>query len=151
MRLATADEDFPEYEIPSPDSGQGGWYIDTDIPNAGAFFTGSHVRHPSGMMVIWLDTATRATEDRPVGRAHVDSVVVQGLRHLEYLARICINGSDASSAYGVVGVVQEADTTAVPRVAWRLNPKTLRIEPLSDDSRRTVRCMVNEPVDEVDE
>ena len=140
---------LPEFQIVAPDSSEGDWYLDTgDLPAVSPeFFVGSHVRHPSGVMVIWFDTAVRATEDHGVGRARADSVVVEGLQHLEYLARFC-GEPDGAAATRVVGLVTgEADTTARPRLAWRFNPRTFRIERYPVES---IRCMIKEPVDEVD-
>jgi hypothetical protein len=145
---ALADAELPEFQIVAADSSEGDWYLDTsDLRSVSTeFFVGSHVRHPSGVMVIWFDTAVRATEDHPVGRAHADSVVVPDMRHLEYLARFCVEPNGLAEQR-VVGLVTEADTTARPRLAWRFNAQTLRIDRYPIDS---IRCMVNEPMDEVD-
>ena len=146
---ALQEAPLPEFQIVAPDSSEGDWYLDTgDLQSVSPeFFVGSHVRHPSGVMVIWFDTAVRATEDHPVGRARADGVVVEGLQHLEYLARFCAE-PDGAGATRVVGLVTgEADTTARPRLAWRFNARTFHIERYPVDS---IRCMVKEPVDEVD-
>jgi len=138
------DAAIPDFQIVAPDSSEGDWYLDTeDLKASPEFFVGSHVRHPSGLMVIWLDTAIRATEDHPVGRARADSVVVLDLRHLEYLARFCAE-PDGLTIPRVVGLVTEADTTARPRLAWRFNAQAYRIERYPVDS---IRCMVKEPVE----
>ena len=147
VNVAPADATMYEYQIVAPDSAEGSWYLNNgDLPGSPEFFVASHVRHPSGLMVIWFDTAVRATEENGMRRVHVDSVVVQGMQHLEYLARIC-SDTTGLTVGRVVGLTQEADTTAHPRLAWRFNVQNFRIEPFPTDS---VRCMVNEPVDEVD-
>jgi len=147
VHLAPADDFIPEYQIVAPDSAVGAWYLDVaDLPAAPEFFVASHVRHPSGVMVIWYDTATRATEDHGVGRVHADSVVVEGLLHGEYLGRICVD-HDGATEMRVIGLVGEADTTAVPRRAWKFNAETFHIDQFPVDS---IRCMVNEPIDDVD-
>ncbi|MFL5483256.1 MAG: hypothetical protein ACJ8AK_13835 [Gemmatimonadaceae bacterium] len=145
---ALEENALPEFRIVAPDSSEGDWYLETgDLQSVSAeFLVGSHVRRPSGLMVIWFDTAVRATDDHGVGRARADSVVVEGMQHLEYLARFCVE-SNGLTVPRVVGLVTEADTTARPRLAWRFNAQTFRIERYPVDS---VRCMVNEPVDEVD-
>ena len=143
-----ADAELSEFQIVAPDSSEGDWYLDTtdlqSVPTE--FFVGAHLRHPSGVMVIWFDTAVRATEDHPVGRAHADSVVVDGLRHQEYLGCFCVH-NDGLLVDRVVGLVTDADTTARPRLAWRFNAQTFRIDRYPVDS---VRCVVKEPMDEVD-
>lgn len=147
VNVAPNDSFISEYQIVAPDSSVGSWYLDaSDIPGADIFFVASHARRPSGSMVIWFDTATRATEERGVRWVHADSVSVAGLRHLEYLARYC-NNSDGSGATRVVGLVTEADTTAHPRLAWRFNTQSFRIEQVPADS---IRCVVQEVLDEVD-
>lgn len=145
---ALEDAALPEFQIVAADSSEGDWYLDTsDLQSKSTeFFVGSHVRHPSGLMVIWFDTAVRATEEHPVGRAHADSVVVGDMRHLEYLGRFCVH-NDGLLVDRVVGLVTDADTTARPRLAWRFNAQTFRIDRYPVDS---VRCIVNEPMDEVD-
>jgi hypothetical protein len=50
----------------------------------------------------------------------------------------------------VAGLVQEADTSARPRVAWRFNLKSLRIEKLSPDSMPSLRCAIEVGGDDVD-
>lgn len=112
----------------------------------GEFYIGSHVRHPSGSMVIWFDTAVRATEDHPVGHVHTDSVVVNGVQHLEYLGRFCLVGESPET--GIVGLVRDADTAFRARLAWRFNTSSLRIEPFPPDS---ARCRTTDPLEgEVD-
>lgn len=97
-------------------------------------------------MVIWYDTAVRATEDHPVGHAHTDSVVVNGVQHLEYLGRFCFVGQSPEN--GIVGLVQEGDTLFRPRLAWRFNKSSLRIEPFKSDS---LWCRITDPLEgEVD-
>ena len=145
INVAPNDSFISEYQIVAPDSSVGSWYLN-DIPNADIFFVASHARHPSGSMVIWLDTAVRATEDHGIRWTHADSVSVSGLRHLEYLARFCSN-PDGSSADHVVGLVAEGDTLSHVRLAWRFNAQAFRIEPLAADS---ISCRLSEVIDEVD-
>jgi len=134
------------YEIAAPDSAYGAWGVSGMDIGPGEFYIGSHVRHPSGLMVIWFDTAVRATEDHPVGHVHTDSVVVNGVQHLEYLGRFCFVGESPES--GVVGLVRDADTAFRARLAWRFNTSTLRIESFPPDS---ARCRTTDPLEgEVD-
>lgn len=122
----------------APDSSHGAW-------DQGGFLSGDHVRHPSGLLVMWLDTAIRATEDHPVGRAHADSIVVTGLKPGEGLSRTCmVNGSMAEH---IVGIVGEDTVFTRPRIAWLFDDATFRIKPTPTDS---VTCLLREPMDEVD-
>jgi hypothetical protein len=131
------DPIFGNFETPAPDSSYGAW-------NQEGFLSGSHVRHPSGSLTIWLDTAIRATEEHPVGRAHADSVVVPGLRPGEGIGRFC--QIDHSMADRVVGVVLDDTIFTRPRIAW-LFDTTFRIRTIPTDS---VTCLLREPMDEVD-
>jgi hypothetical protein len=143
VRPSLSDEPLPkEYEIMAPDSAEGFWYVDTpNRPSKDEFITGWHVRHPSGKMVIWLDTAIKATG----GRVHTDSIVVSGIHHLEYLARFCsLNGKNNGRVFGLV---EEADTLARPRLAWRFNTESFRIDQVPVDS---VSCTMRKFFDEVD-
>ena len=136
----------PPYEIAASDSAYGAWGVSGMDIGPGEFYIGSHVRHPSGLMVIWFDTAVRATEDHPVGHVHTDSVVVDGVQHLEYLGRFCFVGESPTS--GVVGLVRHADTAFRARLAWKFNTSSLRIEPFPPDS---ARCRTTDPLEgEVD-
>lgn len=144
---AIDDTTPPPYEIAGADSAYGAWGVSGYDIGPGEFYIGSHVRHPSGLMVIWFDTAVRATEEHPVGHVHTDSVVVNGVRHLEYLGRFCFVGNAAAHA-DVVGLVQEGDTLFRPRLAWRFNTSSLRIEPFESDS---LWCRITDPLEgEVD-
>ena len=137
----------PPYEIAGTDSAYGAWGVSGMDIGPGEFYIGSHVRHPSGSMVIWFDTAVRATEDHPVGHAHTDSIVLNGVRHLEYLGRFCFVGNAAAHA-DIVGLVQEGDTLFRPRLAWRFNTSSLRIEAFQSDS---LWCRITDPLEgEVD-
>ena len=147
VTYALEDTTVRQYEIVSTDSALGGWGVSGAEISPAEFYIGSHVRHPSGLMVIWFDTAVRATEDHPVGHVHTDSVVVSGVQHLEYLGRFCFAGGDALPAT-VVGLVPDADSLFRPRLAWRFNTKSLRIEPFPTDS---AKCRVTDPLEgEVD-
>jgi hypothetical protein len=134
------DGSFDAYEMPAPDSSWGTWGADK-------FFSASHVRHPSGLLVMWLDTAVRATEDHPVGRAHADSVVVQGILPGEFLARYCMMGG--STIVQAVGIIRDTTQTLTrPRLAWLFDNSTFHIKPLPTDS---LTCMLHEPIDEGDD
>ncbi|HJP86736.1 MAG TPA: hypothetical protein VJ852_12140 [Gemmatimonadaceae bacterium] len=135
-QIAPPEQDplIPYYAIVAPDSAVGSWEIySPELPQAAGFFSGNAVRHPSGVMTIWFDTAIRATEDHPVLRAHADSLVVSGLSHLEYLAPICMNRGQ-NPIGNVVGLVTESDTSSAPRLAWKLNVRTFRIEQFPVDN-----------------
>ncbi len=115
-----------------------------DAPDSsyGAWDRGSHVRHPSGLLVMWLDTAIRATEDHPVERAHADSILVKGLQHGEGLGRFCmVNGSTADR---IVGVVRDTTTGTRPRLAWLFDSATFRIKATPTDS---VTCFLHDPME----
>jgi uncharacterized SAM-binding protein YcdF (DUF218 family) len=137
--ITTEEEQFvPLFSIDGPDSSYGAW-------DQGGFLSGDHVRHTSGLLIIWLDTAIRATEDHPVGRAHADSIVVTGLKHGEGVGRFClVNGSMADNIVGIVG----DDTIMMrPRLAWLFDKATFRIKPAPTDS---VTCLLREPMEEDD-
>jgi hypothetical protein len=134
---------FPEYQIVTTDSAQGSWSLYfAEAQGGGTVFIGSHVRHPAGLMVIWLDTAVRAAA-HPVGLAHADSVLVDGLEHGEYLGRFCAI-QDGSSPGEIVGLVPDADSLFRPRLAWKFNPQTFRIERYPTDS---IKCRVTDPLE----
>jgi len=95
-------------------------------------FTGRHVRHPSGLLVLWFDTATRATEDMPAGTVHVDSVVVSGIRHGEFLTHYCNTGGREETQ--LVGIVRDSSTYTRPRLAWRLDTASDKIRAIVPDS-----------------
>jgi hypothetical protein len=132
------EEQFPLFSIDNPDSSYGAW-------DQGIFLSGDHVRHPSGLLIIWLDTAIRATEDHPVGRAHADSIVVTGLKPGEGVGRFCLrNGSTADR---IVGIVRDDTVMTRPRLAWLFDDSTFRIKPAPTDS---LTCLLREPMEEVD-
>lgn len=146
VNYAPEDTLLPAYQIAGTDSAFGAWGVSGGDISAEEFYIASHVRHPSGLMVIWFDTAVRATEQHSVGHVHADSVVVNGVQHLEYLGRFCSVGEGQDPA--VVGLVHEGDTLYRPRLAWRLNTQTLRIELFPPDS---ARCRITDPLEgEVD-
>jgi hypothetical protein len=132
------DSVFDTFGIDSPDSSYGAWYRD-------GFVSGDHVRHPSGLLIIWLDTAVRAADGRP-RRAHADSIVVAGLDPSEGLARFCAVNGNTSHA---VGLVRDTATNHRPRLAWVFDEKTFRIKPTPTDS---LVCFLRDPMehDEVD-
>ena len=148
LTYALEDTTYPPSAIVSTDSAFGAWGVDGSEMSPEVFYIGSHVRHPSGLMVIWFDTAVRATEDHPVGHAHTDSVVENGVQHLEYLGQFCYVGPERSPEPSVVGLVPAGDSLFRPRLAWRFNTKTLRIEPFPADS---AKCRLTDPLEgEVD-
>ena len=119
------------FAIDTPDSSYGSWEED-------AFVSANHIRHPSGELIIWFDTAIRATEDHPVGRAHADSIVVTGLKRGEGLSRYCfIEGNPQNSVIGIV-----PDTIVEPRLAWTFDKATFRIRAVPTDS---LRCSLRDP------
>ena len=104
--------------------------------------SGNHVRHPSGLLILWLDTAIRATEDHPVGRAHADSIVIRGLQSGEGLGRFCmVNGSTASR---IVGLVRDTTIGTKPRLAWVFDDSTFRIKRTPTDS---LTCFLHDPLE----
>jgi hypothetical protein len=138
ITTTTVEEQLPLFSIEDPDSSYGAW-------EQGIFLGGDHVRHPSGLLILWLDTAIRATEEHPVGRAHADSIVVTGLKPGEGLGRFCmVNGSMADR---IVGLVSEDTVLTRPRLAWLFDNTTFRIKPTPTDS---VTCLLREPDEEVD-
>jgi hypothetical protein len=83
---------FPEYkyENAATDSAWGSWPMDfSEAQNGGDLVIVSHVRHPSGLLVIRLDTAIRVAGQTAAGPMYADSVVVPGLEHGEYLGFYC--------------------------------------------------------------
>ncbi len=148
VTYALEDTTIPPYQIVAADSAFGGWGVNGPEMSPAEFYIGSHVRHPSGLMVIWFDTAVRATEDHPVGHVHTDSVIVNGVQHLEYLGAFCFVGAEMMTDPSIVGLVPEADSVFRPRLAWRFNKKSLRIESVPADS---LKCRVTDPLEgEVD-
>jgi hypothetical protein len=95
-------------------------------------FTGRHVRHPSGLLVLWFDTATRATEDTPATTVHVDSLVVSGIQHGEFLTYYCNTRGRWETQ--IVGIVRDSTTYTRPRLAWRLDTASNRIKSFPTDS-----------------
>ena len=134
----TEEAPFLAVSVDGPDSSYGAW-------GQGIFLSGDHVRHPSGLLIIWLDTAIRATEDHPVGRAHADSIVVTGLKPGEGLGRFCL--VNRSMADRIVGIVREDTVMTRPRLAWLFDNTTFRIKPTPTDS---ITCLLREPMEEVD-
>jgi hypothetical protein len=134
----TEQASFVPFSINGPDSSYGAW-------DQGIFLSGDHVRHPSGLLVIWLDTAIRATEDHPVGRAHADSIVVTGLKPGEGLGRFCL--VNRSMADHIVGIVGDDTVMTRPRLAWLFDKTTFRIKPTPTDS---VTCLLRQPDEEED-
>jgi hypothetical protein len=132
------DSVFDTFGIDAPDSSYGAWYRD-------GFVSGDHVRHPSGLLIIWLDTAVRAADGRP-RRAHADSVAIIGLDPGEGLARFCAVNGNTSHA---VGLVRDTATNHRPRLAWVFDEKAFRIKPTPTDS---LICFLRDPMehDEVD-
>jgi len=129
------DSVFDTFGIDSPDSSYGAW-------DRGGSVSGDHVRHPSGLMILWLDTAVRATDGRPPRRAHADSIVITGLEPHEGLARFCgVNGNPASR---IVGLVRDTATNHQPRLAWLFDDRTFRIKSTPTDS---LICFLRDPME----
>ena len=95
-------------------------------------FTGRHVRHPSGLLRLWFDTATRATEDTPAGTVHVDSIVVSGLQRGEFLSYHC--NARGQWETQIVGLVRDSTNYTRPRLSWLLDTASNRIRPFPSDS-----------------
>jgi hypothetical protein len=95
-------------------------------------FTGEQVRHPSGLLLLWFDTATRATEDKPTGRVHVDTLAVWGLKHGEFATPHCNTGGRWESQ--IVGVVHDSTGYSRPRLAWLLDTASNKIRAIATDS-----------------
>ena len=116
-----------------PDSNAYSWTF-PNMDNGNERFTGQHVRHPSGLMVIWFDTATRATEDTPARTTHVDSVVVSGLQHGEYLTFYCnADGRHDTRKSQIVGILRDTTNYLRPRMAWVLDTVSYRIRAIPTD------------------
>jgi hypothetical protein len=116
-----------------PDSNEYTWTF-PNMNNGNERFTGRLVRHPSGLLVIWFDTATRATEDTPAGTTHVDSVVVSGLQHGEYLTVFCnAEGRHETWKSQVVGILRDTTNYLRPRMAWMLDTVSYKIKAIPTD------------------
>jgi hypothetical protein len=136
VSLPPDTSDTSSFELrPEPvDSNAFSWII----PSAGdvgrSRFTGDHVRHPSGLTILWLDTAIRATEDKPAGTVHVDSIVVSGILHGEFLTPHCnADGKRESWVTQIVGIVHDSSTYTRPRLAWMLDTGSNRIRAIPTD------------------
>lgn len=127
---------FDTFGIDSPDSSYGAWDRD-------GFVSGDHVRHPSGLLIMWLDTAVRAADGRPPRRAHVDSIVVTGLDPSEGLAHFC-NGKTGAGVNHVVGLVRDTAINHQPRLAWLFDDRAFRIKPTPTDS---LICFLRDPME----
>jgi len=95
-------------------------------------FTGRHVRHPSGLLVLWFDTATRATEDTPAGTVHVDSLAVSGIQHGEFLTYYC--NTRGRHETQIVGIIRDSSRYTRPRLAWLLDTASNKIRAIVPDS-----------------
>ncbi len=142
FKFPARDPSDPFYEnIVAPDSSVEAWHFavqdnGTYAPN---FFGGSYIRHPSGLFILWIDTASRATEETPSRRIHADSVVLNDLKHGEVVSHYCkVSGSEADR---VVGILPDT-APARPRQAWMLDPITVRVAPLATDS---LSCRTTSP------
>jgi hypothetical protein len=146
-RALAAASSSPSKVLPNPDSADTTDIMFRDPPDSNTFswsfapahdylddsrFTGRHVRHPSGLLVLWFDTATRATEDTPAGTVHVDSIVVSGIKHGEFLTYYCNTRGRRETQ--IVGIVRDSSTYTRPRVAWLLDTASNRIRAFRTDS-----------------
>jgi hypothetical protein len=116
-----------------PDSNTSSWSFAPAHDYLGdSRFTGRHVRHPSGLLVLWFDTATRATEDTPASTVHVDSLVVSGIQHGEFLTYFC--NTRGRHETQIVGIIRDSSRYTRPRLAWLLDTASNKIRALVPDS-----------------
>ena len=95
-------------------------------------FAGRVIRRPNGLLKIWFDTATRATEEKPAGRTGVDSVIVRDLRHGDWFTIVCNSGAGTRDTQ-LVGVVHNDRRYVHPRLVWQLDTATNRIKSVSPE------------------
>lgn len=132
-------DDADELYRPTPDLNNYSWRFPT-MNHGNERFTGQHLRDPSGMLVLWFDTATRATEDTPAGTTHVDSLVVSGLQPGEFLSYYCnADGRQETWITEIVGILRDTVNYARPRMAWMLDTSSYRIKAIPTDQ---VLCSV---------
>jgi hypothetical protein len=116
-----------------PDSNTSSWSFAPAHDYLGdSRFTGRHVRHPSGLLVLWFDTATRATEDTPASTVHVDSLVVSGIQHGEFLTYFC--NTRGRHETQIVGIIRDSSRYTRPRLAWLLDTASNKIRAIVPDS-----------------
>jgi len=116
-----------------PDSNTSSWSFGPAHDYLGdSRFTGRHVRHPSGLLVLWFDTATRATEDTPASTVHVDSLVVSGIQHGEFLTYYC--NTRRTHETQIVGIIRDSSRYTRPRLAWLLDTASNKIRAIVPDS-----------------
>jgi hypothetical protein len=128
----TSSSEQTDFREP-PDSNAYTWTFPS-MDHGNERFTGQHVRHPSGMLVIWFDTATRATEDDPAGTTHVDSLVVPGLQPGEYLTFYCnAAGRKETWKTEIVGILRDTANYLRPRLAWKLDTVSHKIRAIPTD------------------
>lgn len=132
--VASEHDDLSEYRrIDPPDSNTYSWTFAPAHDYLGdSRFSGRHVRHPSGLLELWFDTATRATEDVPAGTSAVDSAVISGLQPGEFLTYHCNTGGRWESQ--IVGIVRDTTSYTPPRLAWLLDTASYRIRTIAPDS-----------------
>lgn len=116
-----------------PDSNAYTWKFPS-MNNGNERFTGQAVRHPSGVLVLWFDTTTRATEDTPARTVHVDSLVVSGLQRGEYVTPYCnADGRAETWKTQIVGILRDTTNYLRPRMSWMLDTMSHRIRAIPTD------------------
>ena len=103
-------------------------------------FTGQLIRVPSGLLLLWFDTTTRATEDTPAGTTHVDSLAVYGLQPGEFFTYYCnADGKQETWTTQIVGILRDTANYIRPRLAWMLDTSSFKIRAIPTDQ---VLCSV---------
>ena len=120
-------------EADGPDSSDFEWTFAPRRPiDTNTRFAGRAVRRANGLLRIWFDTATRATEEKPAGTIGVDSVTVKGLLHGEQFTTEC-NKDPGFRDTQLVGVVRDKSGYLRPRLLWQLDTATNRIKSISPE------------------
>jgi hypothetical protein len=120
-------------ESDGPDSTDFEWTFAPRRPiDTNTRFAGRAIRRPNGVLKIWFDTATRATEEKPPGTIGVDSVTVKGLLHGEQFTTVC-NKDPGFRDTQLVGVVRDKSGYLRPRLVWQMDTATNRIKSVSPE------------------
>jgi len=128
------DSVFDTFGIDSPDSSYGAWDRD-------GFVSGDHVRHPSGLMILWLDTAVRATDGRPARRAHADSIVITGLDPSEGLGHFCNgpNGAGPIASSDWFATLRPTTSHGSPGSLTKRRSESRRLRPTLSSASSAIR------------